>query len=95
MDKTTFSYVYARVCGVTVFSKENQIPRAYLVGSNHLPPKLQAGNRSGCDYAGTNLINMSNQATAIKAGLWGVAAEAVRRANQSKGVNAEIDRLLG
>ena len=95
VNKTPFTDIDSSMRRNIVLRKHNHVARANAVNLDWMTPILKCPHSSRGNEFSTGLEHVTNQATAIKAALGGVATIAVGRAHQVHGVQRHVLRLAG
>ncbi len=94
MDKTPTTHVDASMCRVDILRKQHQIARTKFVTGHLQTPISQFGYRSRRHDTRSSLVNMTDQATAIKTSFWRITTIAVRCTDQTHGINGDVIGLV-
>lgn len=90
MDKAALPNIDSGVGGYIILRKENQVARANVVARYRLTPILQSSDSSRWRNTCPRLVDVANQPTAVKAGVWCVAALAIRRTDEPDGIDGYV-----
>jgi hypothetical protein len=90
MDKASAPDIDTSVCCYVALAKENHVTCADVVARYRLTPIFQHGNGSWWRNACPRLKYMANQPTAVKAGVWSIAAIAIGGSDKADGVDGYV-----
>ena len=94
MNKAVLPDINTGMGGHIVLKKNHQIAGAQCFARERLTPIAQQGHGARRLDTCTGLVNMPDQATAVKAGIRGVAAITVRCPDQAQRIHGDISGLL-
>ena len=94
MHKTPFSHIDTGVRGCAA-PEQHQVAHAQFARGDGLAEIIELRHRTWRRYASATLVDVANEAAAIKATVRCVAAIAVRRADEAHRMDGDVVRLLG
>jgi len=94
MYKAAITHINAGMAGCVAFAKHHQVARAGLAGADGLCPSAQLRHGAWWRFAHLMAVHIANQAAAVKARVWRVAAIAVGGAHQAQSVDGNAVGLF-